>query len=224
VEILDRQRKKVLSKIKIIGFDLDGTLYESTEEIQSRIRELIYKKISIGLGVNFKEAKNLFEESYAITSSGSKTIKKLEEQFQRELEKELVQNAIQEAEILDLIQFNPKLITFLEKLREKYSIDLLTDSRRDLALKKLNRMGIDKDIFGYFLSAENGSKTDGTKFIEWVEKRGNHDPRTFLYVGDNKRQDVDSPKEFGITICFIGKYNKADFEIENIMGLEKLLL
>ena len=100
---------------------------------------------------------------------------------------------------------------------------MLTSGRKDLALKKLEKIGINPNIFRYFLSAENGSKTDGTKFIEWIKRRGNYDPRNFLYVGDNKSQDVDPPKELGIVTCFVGRYNQADFEIKDIMGLEKLL-
>lgn len=224
METSDRQNKKLLSEIKIIGFDLDGTLYESTEEIQSRIRDKIYEKISLGFVVPFGQAKNLFEENYAITSSGSRTIKKLEEQFKIKLEKDLIQNAIQEADVLDLIYENLALVNLLERLNKKYSLDLLTSGERNQAIRKLEKIGINQNIFGYFLSAENGSKTYGTKFVGWVEKRGNRDPRTFLYIGDNKRQDVDSPRELGIVTCFIGKYNQADFEIKNIMGLERLLL
>lgn len=224
MEILGRQKKKIISKIKIIGFDLDGTLHPLTFESQLKIREKIYEKISVGLKINFDEAKNLFEEYYAITSSGSKTIKKLEERFQARLKKDLIQDAIQEADILDLIQANPKLAILLEKLNGKYSLDLLTSGERNLAAKKLEKIGINPNIFGYFLASENGSKTSGTKFVEWIEKRCGCDPKNFLYVGDNKRQDVDSPSELGIVTCFIGKYSKADFEIENIFGLEKLLL
>ncbi len=223
MEILDRQKKKILSEIKRIGFDLDGTLYPLTSEIQSRIRDKIYEKISLGFVIPFGQAKNLFEENYVTTSSGSKTIKKLEEQFKIKLEKDLIKNAIREADILDLIPENPQVVTLLEKLTKKYSIDLLTSGRRDLALEKLEKIGINKDIFGYFLSAENGSKTDGTQFINWIKKRDDQAPRTFLYVGDNKRQDIDSPREFGIITCFVGRYDQADFEIRNIFGLEKLL-
>ena len=112
----------------------------------------------------------------------------------------------------------------LERLSGEYPLDLLTSGERNKEIKKLEKIGINPNLFDYFLASENGSKTYGTQFIEWVEKRNSQDPKNFLYVGDNKRQDVDSPTELGIITCFVGKYNRADFEIENIMGLEKLLL
>ena len=60
--------------IKVVGFDLDGTLYPYTEEIQRRNREEIYGELSRILGIHFEDVDKtwtanqwvgyLFQDSY----------------------------------------------------------------------------------------------------------------------------------------------------------------
>ena len=61
-----------LREVKAVGFDLDGTLYSTTLEIDERIRtriaEKILKKVS-SLG-SIKRARDYFEGEYRKTGSG----------------------------------------------------------------------------------------------------------------------------------------------------------
>jgi FMN phosphatase YigB (HAD superfamily) len=58
-------------------------------------------------------------------------------------------------------------------------------------------------------------------YKKWIKKRGT--PENMLYVGDNKKQDVDVPKSLGIRTCFLGKYEQADIQMANILELEERL-
>ena len=218
------QQQEILSKIKVVGFDLDGTLYKITPEIQSRVRNLIYKKISKEFNIPYGRARNLFEEIYSETHSGSQTIKRLEQQFVKTVEIDIIQDSLQEADILDLIPEDSKLVDLLNQLKEKYHLDVLTSGEGNLALEKLKRIGVDKDVFQYILTREDGLKNNGSLFQRWMQRRPDISQRDILYVGDNQKQDIDIPKQLGIKTCFIGEYSKADFQIKDILNLEKLLL
>lgn len=218
-----------LENIKVIGFDLDNTLYPVTPEMQLRIREKIYEKLASGLDISLKQAEQLFEENYngnfPWNHSGSRTIKELGKKYKKELNgKKLVQQSNAEADILDFIQPNPGLQKILSRLYTKFQLDVISSSKYDPALAKLKKIGIDRDLFRFFLAGETfGSKTDGTLYELWLNKRETP-PSQILYVGDNTRQDIDSPKNLGIKTCIVGKqYENADFYIPTIKDLENLL-
>ena len=222
MEMLDQMTR---NKIQVIGFDLDNTLYPSTAEMQKKIREKIYEKISDLFGIDYEEAKRKFEESYLKIKSGSRAIRGIAKEvgYCGEIDNlDLVQEAIQEADVLDLIKPNPKLKEMLLRLKKKLDLDLITGSSQNLILGKLSRLGIETHLFDYVLDGDSGSKLDGDVFRRWVELRRGV-PERMLYVGDNEKQDIDPPKSLGIKTCFIGEYSAADFQISNILDLERLL-
>lgn len=221
--------KMSLQNIQVIGFDLDNTLYPSTEEMQSRIRIKIYQKISEGLSIFPETAERLFEENYngqfPWSQSGSRTIEEIAKRHDRQLDgKLIVQQSLEEADILDFINENIELADMLEKLNSRFHLDLITGSSYDLTFEKLKKLKIKEKIFGYILAhGRYGSKTNGEVYSYWISERQTS-PEKMLYVGDNKKQDIDSPKRLGIRTCIVrDEYNEADYFIKNILELERLL-
>ncbi len=215
------------NNISLIGLDLDNTLYPSTPEIQVRIRGKIYQRLSDELGIEFERAKELFEENYdgnyAWSHSGSRTIKYLSEMHDVEIQSDIVQEALETANILDLIHPNPELVSMLERLDKRYGLDLVTGSRPGIARDKLDKIGIGFGLFGYFL-ANVGSKSTGEAYEIWLRER-DVPASQVLYVGDNIKQDIEAPKRLGIHTCLVDKKDsRAEFNVSNILGLEKLLI
>lgn len=215
-------------KIRVIGFDLDNTLYPVIPEMQSRIRGKIYEKLASGLSISVEQAGDLFETNYngnfPWSQSGSRTVEELAKKYKRKLNgKELVQQSNEEADILDFIQPNPELQEILSRLYSRFQLDILSSSRFDLAIKKLKRIEIDRRLFGHILAGKMfGRKTDGTLYELWLNIRRDNGPK--LYIGDSKKQDIDIPKSLGIRTCIVGKeYENADFYIPTINDLERLL-
>jgi len=218
-----------LSDISLIGFDLDNTLYPSTEEMQARIRGKIYEKLSSHLGILVERARELFEENYngvfKWSHSGSRTIAEIGRQLGKTLDgSDLVQQSLEEADIVDFIQPNPALSEMLRRLSGQFDLDLITGSGKGLAVKKLDRLGVSGYAFFYFFSGkEFGSKSTGDVYRHWIQERAVL-PHQALYVGDNVRQDVEAPKKLGIRTCLVGKEDAAaDYCIKNILDLERLL-
>lgn len=208
-------------EIRVIGFDLDGTLYPSTPEIQARIRKRIYEKISELAAVSFEKACDDFERLYAQYHSGGKALREILGDMANN--RDIVQEAMQEADILKLIHKNPALKEMFARLSRTKSIDLLTGSEYEFAIKKLERVGLERSDFEIVLSTADGSKTSGELYEKWIAAR-NINAGQILYVGDNKTQDIDVPKRLGIRTCILGEYNQADFQIRNILELESLSL
>ena len=212
-----------LKNIRAIGFDLDNTLYESTPEIQRKIRIRIYEKLSDYFKITFGNAMILFEREYKKLLLGSKAIISMAEFLETSApNKDIVQDAIEESDILDLIEENSELNKMLKLLSKMKKIYLLTGSRRNLSLKKLEKLRIEKDVFKKIYTDEDGSKSSGEMYKKWMSDTGFF-PEEHLYVGDNKKQDVDAPKKLGIKTCFLGDYQNADFCIDNILELEEVL-
>ncbi|MFH0808640.1 MAG: HAD family hydrolase [archaeon] len=210
-------------EIKIVGFDLDGTLYENTPEIHQRVRKKIYEKLSALCQIPEDKARELFIAHYEKLSSGTRSIKEITEDYKIQIgNRDLVQESIEEADIIELIDDNPALRQMLERLSNKVNIDLVTGSKKSLSLKKLVKLGISKHMFTYILTSEDGSKTTGEKYLKWIRMR-KLEPGQLLYVGDNKKQDVDMPRSLGIQTCIVGNYEKANYQISNILELENLL-
>lgn len=212
------------NSIVAVGFDLDNTLYPSTPEIQERIRGRIYQKIAGLFGISFEGAKREFEEEYTRLMSGSKAIgeiaRKLGKKYDGSLD--IVQEASQEANFLDLIKPNFELAEMLSRMRSQAGVglDLLTGSEYDFAMDKLARIGLSKNYFDIILDAAHG-KTNGNMYREWLKLRETS-PEKLLYVGDNKKQDIDVPKSLGIRTCHLGDYDAAEFQVKGILDVGKL--
>lgn len=210
-------------RVELIGFDLDGTLYPSTPEIQKIIRTSIYQKISEIFDISLTQSQDLFEEYYAEHLSGSKAIDSLSKKLGKTIDRDIVQEAIEQADFLDLIKENKALQIMLKSLIRTRDLDLITGSSYNLSLQKLCRLGIPTETFGYILTADDGfRKSSGEVYRRWIDLRTSI-PQNMLYVGDNRKLDIDSPKKLGIRTCIVGQYSEADYQIENILELEELL-
>jgi len=218
-----------MTKIKIIGFDLDGTLYKATPEIERIQKRKIYEKISDFFNINIETAERLFESNYRELNSGTRTLERIAKKCGKPLTNpDFIQEALREANFLRFIQPDRKLIGLFERLSRKYpeGLDLLTGSKYDLTIKKLKKLGINPSSFKVLLTDEDGSKISGNLYDKWIEMRkslGGFSPKSFLYVGDNIRSDIISPSRFGIQTCYLGKSKKANYSIQTIFDLEKIV-
>ena len=212
----------MLNNVKVIGFDLDNTLYPATPEIQKKIRTVIYRKISNEFNIPYEKSLELFEKFYSEHLSGTESIKSIENLLSHSIyNKNIIQEAVEEADFLDLIKEDNSLREMLLRLKSKRDIDLITGSHYSLVIKKLGKIGI-QDLFRYVFTKEDGKKPSGELYKKWITLT-ELPPSKLLYAGDNQRQDIDIPKNLGIKTCILGNYKDADFQISNILELEKLL-
>jgi len=207
--------------VKVIGFDLDQTLYPKSYHIDTAIQTYIYEKISEFRKCSLEEAKELFC-SYYPKLSGSKALMKLGVPDARNI----IQEALEKADIDKYLEPNEDLKKLLLKLKDKYIVDLITGSNKGIALKKLNKLEIPVEWFNIVITGEV-AKSDGTAYEEWLKNYG-YEASEFLYVGDRKSTDVDIPKQFGIG-AFLVNVTEFDESLEikqfkSILDIEDVLL
>lgn len=215
--------------IKIIGFDLDQTLYPKSPEIDEAIQYYLYEKIAELKQVNLEEAKKLFDDLYKKGKglSGRRTLIAIG--FGEEEAHNGVQEALENAPIAKFLKPNKKVLNLLKKLKIKYeSIDLITGSNKNNSNTKLERLGIPKEIFSRIITENDASKSDLSAFHLWLSYYPDCKPENFLYIGDRISSDYEKPKELGIKSILVN-IEKPDPSIEclqlnNLLDIEEYLL
>lgn len=211
-------------KISAVGFDLDGTLYSITPEIKKRQRFRIYERIAEEFAVSVESAEKLFEETYSVIGSGTKTIEVIAKNLRKPIPSgDFVQEALESADFLDLMRPNEELSKMLRRISQTRRLDVLTGSRYDFTLRKLDRIGINLGLFQSIFAGEDGHKITGEIYLKWLNQT-RLPPSQHLYVGDNGKIDIDAPNRLGIKTCIVGSYEPADFQIGNILELERILM
>ena len=215
-----------LKNIKVVGFDLDGTLYPGTSEINGRVRDKISeyifeKKPELESLLN---ARAYFEERYQELESGLKILKEIGYKDTSEI----INACLAQADVLDLIEENKYLEGRLKEIRNKYEeLYLLTRSNEDLSLKKLERIGINPNIFSYKLYQDTpnvGSKSSGEAF-DYVLNLSEFPASQHAYVGDREKSDILPAKQKGIyTIAVQKRIKSADNYISTINEIGDILL
>ena len=207
-----------------VGFDLDGTLYPPSTEIDNRIRNRISERIlerKPDLG-NIETARSFFEENYTDLGRGSEVLRLAGYENAREVMDECCASA----DVLDLIERNDNLIGILEGLYQKYFTYLLTSSPEQLSLQKLQRIGIDPRLFSLRVYGDIGSldKMDGTAF-DYAIISSSLPADEHVYIGDRRQSDILPAKKKGMkAIAVHSEISEADLSLKSINDIRGVLL
>lgn len=213
-----------IKDIKVIGFDLDQTLYKKSPEIDELIQDFIYTKIAEYKKVEKEEAKKMFKDLYREGRglSGSKTLLGLDIPNP----KDIVQGALEKADLSSVLVADDEVISLLDRIKKKYgNIDIITGSNDLNAYKKLALLNINKDIFTNIITKDSASKSDGSAYKLWISKYF-FEPQEFLYIGDRISSDYDVPKQLGIKSILVNVPEDKEIDCPQLLSfleLEKIL-
>ncbi len=207
-----------------VGFDLDGTLYPPSQEIDDRIRNKISKKILEKRPdlENLANARDFFERMYEQLKSGSAVLR-LVGYEKPEL---VMEECLTTADVLDLIKKDDKLATIIEDLHSKYFTYLLTSSPEQISLQKLERLGINPRLFSLRIHANTESldKIDGSAF-RYAAISSSIPADEHVYIGDRRQSDILPARELGMkTIAVYSEIPEADLSLPHIHDVRGLLL
>ena len=216
-----------VENIKVVGFDLDQTLYPKSHEIDEAIQGYIHAKISEKKGINLIYAKKLFDDHYLRFGSGRKALMGIG--FENGAAEQIVQDALESEDIINSLKPNQEDISLLKDLNLKFgNLSLITGSSKEVALKKLDKLGIKKELFNFKIYGEDSSKSNGAAFIKWIEhyKKFGINYNNLLYVGDRKKTDVDLPLSLGINaiLVYSNEENPDFIQLNSLKDLRNLLL
>ncbi len=217
--------QEFFSRIKSVGFDLDNTLYESNPEIESRIEEKIASE-AIKLIPEFKDVESMkksLKELYKETGSRTEVFRKLG--FQKP--GEFVTECMARADILDLINSNAETASLIVNLSKKYHLFLITAAIENLALPRIEKMGIDYSLFKKRIFGDTAlqyKKTDASIF-KYFLSGSPYSAEEHVFIGDNLKGDILPAKSLGMKTIAVGsEFPEADFSVKNLSLIEKLLL
>lgn len=208
-------------QIKVIGFDLDHTLYRGSKETNRVIQEYIFAKIAVHLKVGAEEAGKMFGELYQDGKglSGRKTLIELGIPNAGEI----IQEALERADIASTLSEDPGLLALLKRLKERYLyLDIVTGSSLKQTLQKLAALGVPESMFSNCITDEVAVKSDGDAYRHWL---GLYDypAESFLYVGDRPDTDGRIPAALGIQIILVNvKEKDPSLPFPQLPSLEEL--
>lgn len=208
------ERGEKFEDIHIIGFDLDQTLYPRSTEIDDAIQAYLYQKIANHYRCNIEEAADMFRELYQGGEglSGRKTLIHLG----LPEAKTLIQEALENAEIENILKPEETTTRLLNNLSAHYTLDLVTGSQRSVAFKKLRSLDIEPALFNAIITSDYAAvggavcemhndfnKSSGEAYEYWLSLYPEVLPGQVLYVGDRPKIDHEIPKSFGIQTALV---------------------
>lgn len=214
------------TKIKVIGFDLDQTLYPKMPEVDEKIQQYIYEKIALNKKISIFEAKKLFTDLYLEGKglSGSKTLSALGVPGGDEI----VQEALEKADIASVLTTeDERSLNLLNALKAQYNgFDLITGSSRLNTEKKLSALKIPLGLFDHIITGDNLSKSDGSAYSLWLSYY-KFPAEQFLYIGDRVMSDYEAPKKLGIKSILVNVTKKDNsvncLQLSSLQEIEKYL-
>ncbi len=209
------------SDIRVIGFDLDQTLYPKSPRIDEAIQGYIYIKIAEHKNCSIADAKKLFTGLYQQGKgmTGSQTLNHLGIPNAREV----VQEALERADIAEFLVPDPEVLDLLIRVKKRYQyIDLVTGSVLSIAANKLAKLEIPVGIFNQVITGEI-TKSDGSAYVEWLRRYPQFEAKHFLYIGDRDKSDYGVPKELGIKAILVNIKNPSpEVDCPQLDGLKAL--
>ncbi|ENN96069.1 L-2-haloalkanoic acid dehalogenase [Methanocaldococcus villosus KIN24-T80] len=216
--------------IKGILFDLDDTLYNSSEFVNIARREAVKSMIDAGLDIEFEEAMKILDK--IIKDKGSNYGKHFDDLVKAVLGKydpKIIATGIityHNVKVALLRPYPHTIKTLMELKAMGLKLGVLTDGLTIKQWEKLIRLGIHPFFDEVITSEEFGLGKPHLEFFKYGLKRMNLKPEEVIYVGDRVDKDIIPAKKLGIISVRIiqGKYkdmedNISDYKIKNLTEL-----
>ncbi len=212
---------KAAKLVDAVGFDLDNTLYCSTSAITQKIQNYMLAKASAFLGRSLTQVQQEYTRIYSQLQSGRKTLEALGVPQAQQA----VQDALEHADIVSLLQRDDRLVALLQKLQISYKLFLITGSQEQTAHNKLNTLGISQTTFDLAMySGAPYERHDGSAFRH-VAQMFNIPLTRILFVGDRERVDILPAKQLGVKTAIVNASSTyADYQLTTLYDLEQILL
>ena len=212
---------------KLIIFDMDGTLYKfeggsfGNSGLKKKILENAIRYIADKQGVSLDVGKEILEN----------ILKKYNEEISIAVEKEFngdrydYFNTVWNIDAKDYIQANVELGSLLKRLKEKYTLVVVSDAPAIWTENVLKGLGV-YDLFegNVFDGAGDERKVNGNGFDRVLKKFGVAGSEV-VSIGDQVHTDILPANKLGMTTVFVGEAvcDDADFSIKDIVEIESVL-
>ncbi len=210
--------------IKIVSFDLDGTLIKSTYADLVWLEGLpkIYaqeKKVSFGY------AKRYLQNEYDKIGNNKVEWYDIEFWFQHyHLHyswRKLLEN------YKYAIETYPEVIDVLKRLYKRYNLIIISNAKKEFIEIELREMKLKKYFTNIFSSISDFHKVKKvTDFYSMTCDKLEVSPTELAHMGDNREFDYTIPKNLGILSLFLDreKINRGEFIVHDLKEFEKKII
>lgn len=205
-----------IKEIKLITWDLDGTLYPNSQEFSDEINRQKLEKVAKHLNCSIEEAKVTFDKIRSELGSHTKTLDELGLKGAK-----FFLNLWVEMSLEKYIKNNPQLVKIFSQVKFPSQAMLTNSNSRENIKRKLELIGLSSDHFDFIItSVEVGFNKPSPKIFEELIRRSRLKPNEIIYVGDRERMDIIPAKKLGMRTCMIGGESKeADISFKTPLEL-----
>lgn len=209
--------------IKIISFDLDGTLVKPTyaDIVQLEGLPKFYSKEK---NIPIKQAKQFIYQQYKKIGDNQKEWYDIKWWFKQFQIKEQWQKLLNDYRYS--IQLYPETLQTLEKLSKKFELIIISNAKREFVEIQLEETKL-KPYFKHIFSSL--SDFNQIKKLPEVYKDIltllKIQPHEMIHIGDNKEFDYSSPKKVGIKSFYLNRKitKKENHNLNSLSNLEKVI-
>ncbi|MCD4813281.1 threonylcarbamoyl-AMP synthase [bacterium] len=214
---MNRKTKSPFPPLRALIFDMDGTLYRSSE-LNRRYDESMVRFLSRERNLTYSEAKYLFEKTYCmlIRKLGRMPSKLFTLTQLGACDRKWAR--LHGAKVLpgEILKFDPRLRRVLHKLRESFQLAIVTNNHAKNMHATLGALGID-DCFDYVASlTDSGIYKPSSKLYAIAAKAMSVDYAFCLSIGDRFDLDLAPAADIGMHTLLVDK-------MENIYQLSEIL-
>ena len=202
-----------MKNIKAIGFDVDGTLYNTPDAMSVEVAKILIEKAAKELS---RDPDDLAEE-YIKRRDEYRSNTKTLNSFGLDGEK-IFQQVWDGIAIEKYVTPDSKLVEMIKKLNQKYQIFLISNGTGSQVERKLTYLGLDyKDFDPRIYCYDQGwMKPDPQPFLAAIESLDMR-PDEIVYVGDREDIDIEGAQAVGMKAIYVGgKSEKADASCERV--------
>ncbi|MBU0618903.1 HAD family hydrolase [Patescibacteria group bacterium] len=207
--------------IKVLVWDLDGTLYKNTLTLSGAIHANAIKAVKKANSLSDEEAEQLFQQTYKQLASSTQTM------IHCGVDRAYALSGKWYAEVqLKHLQHNQRLINMFDRLKPWRHI-INTNGANLVTQKKLRLLGLSADIFAkIFTNADmfGKLKPDLMPFKAMLDYTG-LSAEQHLMIGDRPETDLLPAKKLGMKTCLVwGESAEADVSVKTVYEVSDLLM
>jgi putative hydrolase of the HAD superfamily len=227
--------------IKATIFDLDDTLFNSTELSTHARRNAVRAMVDLGLPASFEEAYQVLRE--VVEEYGSNYSYHFDQMLKRLNVKPSKMKlyitagtiAYHDVKFSNIRPFHDVIPALIELRKREIKICVLSDGEALKQYEKILRLRIHDFLDEIIISEEVGIRKPNPKLFEIPLHRFGIQPQQCVYIGDNYERDIIPCLELGIHTVLIhrgGKHDSAvpkmgdkkpDYEISSLSELDQIV-
>ncbi len=207
-------------KIKAVGFDVDGTLYNIPEKMSIDISTKVTRIAADILGRDSDD----FEEEYVIKREELRSNTLTLTSFGLDGEK-IFQQVFDKFPLEKYVKQDEKLVAMIAKLKKKYKLFIVTNGSGRQVERKLKLIGLSKNDFDprIYCYDQGWLKPEPAPFLAALEDLMVPAEQT-VYVGDREDIDIEGAKAVGMKTIYIrGESKIADGWVESVYDILSVL-